>query len=112
MFGQIEPMNSRERVVSILSKCSGISADRIGLPDSLTRNLGIAGDDGVHLIIGISNEFGTDFSNFDSLPWFGPEGVLFDIGKNYNEKSKSDHSKFTVEHLIKVVELGYWFEPA
>ncbi len=90
--------------------------ENMTLKTRLEKDLGITGDDGIEFLDKFLHHFDIDYDK--NRKWqlhFGPDGFgLIDFVSIYNRfRGKKDTRKqydLTLEHLTKIIELGYWID--
>jgi hypothetical protein len=75
------------------------------------HDLGIGGDDAFDLLDHVSADFKLDFSEMKFSDYFPNESEAFfeHIGRIIGFKGQ--RKPLTVDHLLRVIEKGQWFEP-
>ncbi|WP_370398612.1 DUF1493 family protein [Tenacibaculum dicentrarchi] len=108
--------NTFERLVNFITKEYGIRKEKITPQTTLERGLKIGGDDGIEFLEKFLSHFNIDYD--ENREWqlhFDDEGFgLINLIAIYNWiRGKRDNRIYydlTVEHLVKVIELGYWID--
>ena len=111
-----------DRVIQIVSECSGVPIDRMSANSAIDQDVRISGDDVTELAQALAFEFGEDVRNW---PWerfaelgephlftgfwfiwhllsWPIRGRLFD---------PSPFERLELGHIAAVIEKGQWFEP-
>lgn len=80
---------------------------------SLWHDLGINGDDAVELLEEIAKRYNVTFQDFWFPDYFPneTEGGLLARLFEWLEIPAAKHRRFTVGHLLAVIERGHWFDP-
>jgi hypothetical protein len=93
-----------------------VKKEKIKPHTTLEEDLGITGTDGTDFLEKFLNHFNIKYEeNREWQLYFGAEGFGFInfIGVYNWLRGKKDnriHYDLTIEHLVKVIELGYWID--
>ncbi|WP_084339917.1 DUF1493 family protein [Tenacibaculum maritimum] len=86
-------------------------------PDTrLEKDLGITGDDGIEFLENFLDYFKIDYEEKENRPrYFDDEGFgLINFISIFNfmtgKKDYREQYDLTLEHLVKVIELGHWID--
>lgn len=100
-----------KEVIGLVERVAGLKPV-ITMKSRLFQDLGIAGDDAWELLKLITQRFNTEFSNFPWADYFPDETEAFWAGWGRRlGLGKQRWKPLPVNHLVKVVEQGKWFEP-
>ena len=108
--------NTLERLVDFIAKEYWIKKEKINLQTTLGADLKIGGDDGIEFLEKFLNHFNINYDpNREWQLHFEDEGFgLINFVAIYNwVRGKRDNRIYydlTIEHLIKVIDLGYWID--
>ncbi|MBE7654002.1 DUF1493 family protein [Tenacibaculum finnmarkense] len=112
----MENNNHFKRLVDFIIKEYWGERDKINLKTTLGGDLKIGGDDGIEFLEKFLIHFNIDYD--ENREWqlhFDDEGFgLINFIAIYNwirrKKDNRDYYDLTIEHLIKIIELGYWID--
>jgi hypothetical protein len=101
-----------ELIEFISSKCGGIPLTEDSL---IFDDIGINGLDASNLMEDLAIEFDFSLESFDHSKYFFSESELANIFRSLFhaifKKDKLPSKNFTINHLMKVIENGDWFDP-
>lgn len=107
--------NTFERLVNFIIREYWGKKNKMTLKTTIEKDLGITGTDGLEFLDKFLVHFNIDY--IKDRKWqnyFGSEGLIlfFDYKWLFNgfRKEKNKHYDLTLEHLVKVIELGYWID--
>lgn len=107
--------NTFERLIDFLNNEFGVKKNKLSLKTTLEKDLGITGDEGVEFLDKFTTLFDIKYNkDKEWQSYFHSEGFgLIDFVAIYNKLRGKKHKPvydLTLEHLIKVIELGYWVD--
>jgi hypothetical protein len=107
--------NTFDKLVSFIIREYWGNKDKMNLNTTIEKDLGITGTDGIEFLEKFLSHFNIDYQeDREWQTYFGSEGLIlfFDWRWLFNgfKKDRVKYFDLTLEHLVKVIELGYWID--
>jgi len=104
-----------DRIISIASKYSGRSPEKLNADSSINFDLQIDGDDIEEMIAEIDSEFKLNFEGFDYSQYFNSESNINSFAFFLNifrskRKSSNYNYDFKLRDFVRWILNGYWEE--
>ena len=102
-----------DQIVALVSRTSGVPADRIRPETRLAEDLGVDGDDADELLDAYARRFGVDLAAFEFSRYFGEEPNLMAFAHWVRDLWRGDARPtrpLTIAMLAAAAERGRWVE--
>jgi hypothetical protein len=107
-----EPQDLADRVRALVAQERAMPHSKVHLTSRLEEDLGMTGDDAAGFLEAFAAQLHVDLSGIDFHRHFGPEGCN-PFWLLYTPAWLKGHGRYpvTVDHLVRVAEVGRWFSP-
>lgn len=108
----VGPQSLADRVRAMVAEKCGMGLSQIYPTSRLEEDFGMTGDDSACFLEAFAKEFGVDMSDLEFHKHFGPENSSL-LWNSHPPAWLEDHGKYpvTVDHLVRVAEIGRWYSP-
>ncbi|CAA0143800.1 conserved hypothetical protein [Tenacibaculum maritimum] len=113
---QMKNNTTLEKLINFIATEYWVDQEKVSLDTKIGEDLKIGGDDGIEFLEKFLDYFNIDYDkNRQWQQHFDSEGFsLINFIGIYNWfRGRKDNQKLydlTIEHLVKVIELGYWID--